>query len=196
VVLSKEQTATMGDHKEEMVEMVHLNDNKGHGHDDHKIEPEETGNAEEKVEEICKKYNTSTKGLSASEAASRLQQYGTNELQEKKQNPVLRFLSFLWNPLSWAMEVAAIIAGVLLDFVDLGLIGALLIANACLGYYEEHSAGNALAALKAQLAPTAQCVRDGQLSAIAAKTLVSTKFLQHPSEHSQLTFLLPYIGTG
>ncbi len=52
------------------------------------------------------------------------------------------------------MEIAAIISVVLGDYVDFGLIIALLFLNATIGYYEEHSSGNAIAALKAQLAPT------------------------------------------
>lgn len=142
------------------------------GHHEVEEKTKEDMTAEEKVEDIFKQYDTSFKGLSDSEAKKRLGEYGPNELPEKKQNHLLRFLSFFWNPLSWAMECAAIIAAVLQDYVDLGLIGALLFFNACLGYWEEHSAGNALAALKAQLAPTAQCVRDGTLQPIAAKELV------------------------
>lgn len=42
-------------------------------------------------------------GLASSEAEQRLQKYGRNELAEKKKNPVLAYLSFMWNPLSWAM---------------------------------------------------------------------------------------------
>lgn len=40
----------------------------------------------------------------------------------------------MWNPLSWAMEVAAIIAIALLDFADFGVIIALLLCNAVIRY--------------------------------------------------------------
>jgi H+-transporting ATPase len=34
----------------------------------------------------------------------------------------MRFLGYLWNPLSWAMEVAAILAIILLDYADFALV--------------------------------------------------------------------------
>jgi hypothetical protein len=51
-----------------------------------------------------------------------------------------QFLSYMWNPLSWAMEAAAIIAVALLDWADFALILALLLLNATISYVEESSA--------------------------------------------------------
>ncbi|KJE96281.1 plasma membrane H+-ATPase 1b [Capsaspora owczarzaki ATCC 30864] len=78
----------------------------------------------------------------------------------------------MWNPLSWAMEVAAILAIALLDYPDFGLIMALLLLNACIGFFEEQNAGNAVAALKAQLAPQCKVRRDGAWKTIDAANLV------------------------
>lgn len=47
---------------------------------------------------------------------------------------------YMWNPLSWAMEVAAILAIILLDYPDFCLIIALLVMNATISYREEASA--------------------------------------------------------
>ena len=69
-------------------------------------------------------------GLTDAEVARRLEQYGPNKLPESNINPFLRFLGYMWNPLSWAMEVAAIIAIALLDFADFGVIIGLLLCNA------------------------------------------------------------------
>ena len=69
-------------------------------------------------------------GLNDAEVARRLEQYGPNKLPESNINPFLRFLGYMWNPLSWAMEVAAIIAIALLDFADFGVIIGLLLCNA------------------------------------------------------------------
>ena len=44
--------------------------------------------------------------------------------------PAQVFLGYLWNPLSWAMEVAALLAIILLDYADFVLIVALLLVNA------------------------------------------------------------------
>lgn len=70
------------------------------------------------------------KGLTAAEVARRIEQYGPNKLPESTVNPILRFLGYMWNPLSWAMEVAAIISIALLDFADFAVITALLLCNA------------------------------------------------------------------
>ena len=70
------------------------------------------------------------KGLTEAEVARRLEQYGPNKLPESTVNPLLRFLGYMWNPLSWAMEAAAIISIALLDFADFGVIIGLLMCNA------------------------------------------------------------------
>jgi len=52
-------------------------------------------------------------GLTSAEGEKRLQIFGYNKLEEKKECKVLKFLGFMWNPLSWVMECAAIMAIVL-----------------------------------------------------------------------------------
>ncbi|CAE6408147.1 unnamed protein product [Rhizoctonia solani] len=49
-------------------------------------------------------------GLTQSEATRRLELFGPNRLESKEQNPFLQFLGFMWNPLSWVMEGAALVA--------------------------------------------------------------------------------------
>jgi len=102
-------------------------------------------------------------GLTDAEVHAARLKYGSNALPKKKVNPVLRFLSFMWNPLSWAMEVAAIIAIGLVDYIDFILIVGLLLINASIGYYEEAAAGDAIAALEGALQPTCKCWRNGHL---------------------------------
>lgn len=58
------------------------------------------------------------------------------------------------------------------DWPDLGLIVALLLINSCIAYWEETQAGNAIAALKAQLTPKATVKRDGSWKVIDAADLV------------------------
>ena len=85
--------------------------------------------------------------------AERLQEYGPNKLPEHNRSAILQFLGYLWNPLSWAMEAAAIIAIVLLDYADFALILFLLLLNAIISFREEASAVRSLAdALCAKLA--------------------------------------------
>ena len=92
----------------------------------------------------------------------RLTQYGPNEIEEKKTNPFLKFLSYFWGPIPWMIEAAVILSAVAQHWPDFVIILLLLLANAVVGFWEEHQAGNAIAALKAKLAIKARVKRDGK----------------------------------
>lgn len=122
--------------------------------------------------DIEKKLQTSTGGLSQAEAEDRLGQYGPNEIAEHKPNPLLKLLSYFWGPIPWMIEVAIILSGALRHWADFFIILVLLIANAVVGFSEEHQAGNAIDALKAKLAITARVRRDGKWITPPARELV------------------------
>jgi H+-transporting ATPase len=122
--------------------------------------------------EVEKKLGWSPDGLSQAEAEKRLSQYGPNELVEKKTNPLLKFLSYFWGPIPWMIEVAVILSAAARHWPDFGIILVLLLANAVVGFWEEHQAGNAIAALKATLAIKARVKRDGKWTTPAARELV------------------------
>jgi H+-transporting ATPase len=114
----------------------------------------------------------STDGLSQAEAQQRLAKYGYNEIPEEKENPLLKFLSYFWGPIAWMIEAAAILSLVVRHWADFGIIMALLIVNAVVGFWEEHQASNAIAALRANLALRARVRRDGQWTSLPARELV------------------------
>jgi H+-transporting ATPase len=122
--------------------------------------------------ELQKRLGSSPDGLSQAEAQSRLSIYGYNELAEKKVNPFLKFLSYFWGPIPGMIIVAAILSGVLGNWLDLGVILALLIMNAIVGFREEYQAGNVIAALKEKLAVQARVRRDGGWTTVPARELV------------------------
>ena len=122
--------------------------------------------------ELLAKLGASPEGLSQAEAQKRLIQYGPNELEEKKTNLFLKFLSYFWGPIPWMIEAAVILSAVAQHWPDFGIILLLLVANAVVGFWEEHQAGNAIAALKATLAIKAQVKRDGKWVDPAARELV------------------------
>jgi len=124
------------------------------------------------VAEVEKKLGSSPDGLTGEEAAKRLVQYGANEIVEKKTNAVLKFLRYFWGPIPWMIEVAVVLSGVVQHWPDFFIILLLLIANAVIGFWEERQAGNAIAALKAQLAIKARVKRDGKWLTPPAKELV------------------------
>ncbi len=122
--------------------------------------------------EVEKKLRSSPDGLSQTEAKKRLSQYGLNEIAEKKTNELLKFLSYFWGPIPWMIEAAVILSAVAQHWPDFGIILVLLVANAFVGFWEEHQAGNAIAALKATLAIKARVIRDGKWVTPAARELV------------------------
>ncbi len=122
--------------------------------------------------EVEKKLGSSADGLTQAEAQKRLAQYGPNEIEEKKTNPFLKFLTYFWGPIPWMIEAAVILSGVARHWPDFGIILLLLVANAMVGFWEEHQAGNAIAALKAKLAVKARVKRDGKWVNPAARDLV------------------------
>ena len=112
--------------------------------------------------ELQKKLGTTPAGLSEAEAQKRLTQYGPNEITVKKTNELLKFLSYFWGPIPWMIEAAVILSGVVRHWLDFFIILLLLASNAVVGFWEEHQAGNAIAALKARLAVKAKVLRDGK----------------------------------
>jgi H+-transporting ATPase len=122
--------------------------------------------------EVEKKLGSSPNGLTQAEAAKRLAQYGPNEIEENKANPFLKFLSYFWGPIPWMIEAAVILSALARRWPDFGIILVLLLANAVVGFWEEHTAGNAIEALKAKLAIKARVIRDGKWINPAARELV------------------------
>jgi len=122
--------------------------------------------------ELLNKLETSPDGLSQAEAEKRLVQYGPNEIEEKKASPFLKFLGYFWGPIPWMIEIAVILSALDRHWPDFAIILTLLLANAAVGFWEEHQAGNAIAALKAKLAIKTQVKRDGKWTNPSARELV------------------------
>ncbi|XVF34173.1 hypothetical protein REPUB_Repub18cG0035800 [Reevesia pubescens] len=131
------------------------------------------------IEEVFEQLKCTREGLTSDEGANRLQIFGPNKLEEKKESKFLKFLGFMWNPLSWVMEAAAIMAIALAngggkppDWQDFVGIVCLLVINSTISFIEENNAGNAAAALMAGLAPKTKVLRDGKWSEEEAAILV------------------------
>ncbi|KAJ3342797.1 hypothetical protein HDU93_000927 [Gonapodya sp. JEL0774] len=111
-------------------------------------------------------------GLTTAESSARLVTWGKNEIPEQKTNPFLKFGAYFWGPLPWLIEVACVVSGVVKDWIDFGIILALLFVNACIGYFEEAKAESALDALKNTLALKSRVWRDSRLIEIDSTELV------------------------
>ncbi len=112
-------------------------------------------------------------GLDNEEVTRRLAEHGANRLAEKASRPVwLKFIDQFKSLLVLILIGAAVLAGAIGDFKDAIVIAIVVLLNACLGFFQEHRAEAALAALKNMLAPTARVRRDGEVQQIEAVDLV------------------------
>jgi len=130
------------------------------------------------IAEVEQRLASSADGLTAAEASKRLAKDGPNELPVEKQNALLKFLKYFWGPIPWMIEVAVILSGVVQHWPDFFIILVLLCTNAVVGFWEEHSAGNAIAALKAKLATKTRVKRDGNWITPPARELVTGDVIQ------------------
>jgi H+-transporting ATPase len=129
-------------------------------------------NKRESLEATKKRLGFCEAGLSGAEAQRRLEEFGYNEIPERRQNPMLKFLSYFWGPIPWMIEAAIVLSAIVRHWAELAIIAVLLAVNAVIGFWEEYQAGNTIQALKAKLALRARVKRDGSWSNVAARELV------------------------
>ena len=112
-------------------------------------------------------------GISNTEAQKRLNEFGTNELQEKKKRTtLLMFLDQFKDFMILVLIGAAVIAGVIGDLADTLVIIAIVIINAIIGFVQEYRAEKAMEALKKMAAHSATVLREGAIARVAAAELV------------------------
>ena len=112
-------------------------------------------------------------GLPATEAARRLAEHGPNRLPEVRvRGPVVRFLLQFHNVLIYVLIGAAVVTAALQHWVDTGVILAVVLANAIIGFIQEGKAEAAMAAIRGMLAPKAAVLRDGRRVSVDGADLV------------------------
>jgi Ca2+-transporting ATPase len=113
------------------------------------------------------------RGLSEDVAAQRLTEFGANRLLEVGRVPAWKqFASQFTEFMVLVLIGAAIISGLLQEWIDAVAILAIVVLNAVLGFVQQYQAERALEALKKMAAPLATVIRDGNLRSIAAEELV------------------------
>ena len=116
---------------------------------------------------------SSPQGLTTAEAQQRLDRFGHNRLREKPPRPVwLKFIDQFKNLLVLVLIGAAVLASVIGDTKDAVVILVVVVVNAGLGFYQEHRAEAALAALKHMLARHARVRRGNEVMQVDAQVLV------------------------
>ncbi|KAF0182107.1 MAG: P-type HAD superfamily ATPase [Nitrospirae bacterium] len=122
---------------------------------------------------IFEKFGTSETGLSEHESLARLRQYGPNKLAEEERISKLRILLHQFtSPLIYILLIAAVITFLLREYIDTGVIMAVVTLNAFIGYIQEIKAERSVRALQQLLVARARVIRDGREKEIPGAELV------------------------
>jgi len=125
------------------------------------------------VENALEKLGTSEEGLSAREAGERLKKYGPNKLAEEERISRLKILLHQFtSPLIYILLLAALVTLLLKEYIDTGVILAVVLLNALIGFLQEFKAEESVRSLKKLLVSKARVVRDGREKEIPGTELV------------------------
>ncbi len=127
----------------------------------------------QKKEEIFESLGTSLSGLSAKEAAARLEKYSQNVLPKKKKDSIIKiFIMEFMDPLVLLLLVAIIASIIAGEFVDAAVIFGIILVDAILGTYQENKANKTADSLENLVRVNTRVVRDGQELPLDAELLV------------------------
>ena len=112
-------------------------------------------------------------GLKSTEAERLLHEIGPNEItREASKSPLLLLLAQFSSPVIWLLLAACVVSAALGEVADSVAIGAIVIINALVGFFQEYRAEKAVLALRSMTAPRARVIRNSHLEMIAAATVV------------------------
>ncbi|MCH8328935.1 MAG: calcium-translocating P-type ATPase, PMCA-type [Nanoarchaeota archaeon] len=125
------------------------------------------------INEVFKALSAKKEGLTEKEAEERLKKYGFNEIKQgKKISPIKIFLNQFNNVIIYILIFALAVSIFLGETVDAIVIGAIVVANAILGFIQEYKAEKSIEALKKLASLKSTVIRDGKEKDIDAKLLV------------------------
>lgn len=126
------------------------------------------------LNEVIKKHETDAKrGLTSSEAASRLEKYGPNAIESSnKKSLAKKIIEQILDPMVILLIVAAIVSAFTGDVIECVIIIAIVVINAIMSIIQEGKAEDSVAALQKMSSPEATVIRDGQRKHVKAEELV------------------------
>jgi len=128
---------------------------------------------------VLDKLESSSKGLSTSEAESRLKKYGYNTIAEKRKIGILlEFISHFKNPLIIILLIAAILSFFFHEPMDAVIIGVIVLLSVCLDFYLEHSAEKAAEKLKERVKTKVTVIRDNEKKDIKTEELCAGDIIE------------------
>ncbi len=123
--------------------------------------------------QVTERLNVDIKtGLPQEEAQKRTSKLGFNEIPEKKESPVIKFFKKFWGLTAWMLELTMLVSFILGKYLDLYIIGALLLFNSILSFLQEEKASSIINSLKKNLQVEVRVLRDGKWKTVPARELV------------------------
>ncbi len=123
-------------------------------------------------EQLLSGLRSSPNGLTQAEAEARLKQFGANALGERRRaTAVGLFLNQFRNPLVLILIFAAIVSGVVGQWVDASIVLAVVLGSTILGFTQEYAANHAVQKLRSQTTIKSMVMRDGRLQSLPAEQL-------------------------
>jgi Mg2+-importing ATPase len=125
------------------------------------------------VAELLKRLNATAGGLTVEEARLRLVQYGPNRLKPQKRSDILTLLlSQFKSPIILILLFATVLSFFLRDPVDAFIILVIVLVSGLLGFWQEHSASDAVAKLLAMVQVKSNVFRDGSKKEVSVEEIV------------------------
>lgn len=126
------------------------------------------------ADEVAQHFNSNLEsGLTNDTAQIRLKELGPNELPEQKRVSLAKlFLNQFSSFIVWTLITAALIAGILGEWIDATAIAVIIVLNAFIGFFQEYRAERSLAALKKMISPSSKVFREGVLQTVASSRIV------------------------
>jgi Mg2+-importing ATPase len=125
------------------------------------------------VLQLLEKLETSSTGLSSDQAIKRLEKFGLNQLKKQKRSGTFSlFLSQFKSPIIIILLFAATLSLALQDSTDAIIIFVIIFISSTLGFFQEHSATNAIKKLLAMIRITSTVIRDGNKKDVPSEKIV------------------------
>ncbi len=125
------------------------------------------------IKEVFHKLESDDSGLNEQEVKRRLKNFGPNKLAEEERISRLKILLHQFtSPLIYILLIAGVVTLFLREYIDSGVIFAVVILNAIIGYFQEYKAEESVRALKKMVVPKAKVLREGKEKEIHSEELV------------------------
>ena len=124
-------------------------------------------------EQLLSALHASRNGLQPADVEQRLKQYGLNAISAQQQATALRlFLSQFKSPLVLILIFAAIVSGIMGEWVDASIVIAIVLGSTILGFVQEYNASNAVAKLRSQVTIKSSLLRGGTPQMLPSEPVV------------------------